>query len=1053
MRIKTILTMRFLYKTCLMTLLFCMSVTLTYADNEATKLITSEADVKVTGTIKDVDGEGLPGVTIVQKGTTNGTVSDIDGNYAVFVPSDAELVFTSIGYVSVTLKVGGRSVIDVVMAPDVQTLSEIVVVGFGEQKKSSVVGSIVQTTGKDLVQSGTVPTVSEALRGLLPGVTAVQQAGIPGASQAEILIRGQSSWNNNSPLTLVDGIERDFNSIDINEIQSISVLKDASAVAVYGVRGANGVILVTTKRGRQGDVEVNFSANYGIKSPIINTNYHAEYAKTLEHYNIALRNDGNYSALLSQREIDLWRNPERDPNLYSYTDWVQELLGTGRSQRYNVNISGGNEKVRYFTSLGYNFDGDLFQIEKQPEYDPRTFEKRYNFRTNVDVSLTKSTEISINLSGDITNWNGNPVTAAAGGNGIGNANTNSDDFNLQFVRLFEVPQIGSPFEFAPGQLGRDPSSSINTNFKAQFEREGQRMRRSNRLYSDFILKQDLGGLIEGLSAMGKLSYNSFATYNQRIDKTPLYFFAEEDGQGGSDIVQFGSGEDVSGPALLRDETFGKFDRNLYYELSASYNKKISKHELSGLFLFNRREFVESQNRTVKVPSLRESWVGRATYNYDGRYLFEVNGSYTGVNKFARGKRFGFFPSVAIGWVITQESFMKNSEAWLDLFKIRYSYGQAGDDQGSPPFIFLPRLEPNNNDNFKSFYGNDKQTNGSQIIEQRPPTVGATWETSTKQNLGIELGFLKRRLTSTIDFFSERRTDIFMTRRAISVFFGSGVPEADIGETKSHGVDIELGWQDDISDKLSYWVKGNISLTENRVVFRDDAGATPDYQKLAGKPIGSPIGNIVNGFLNSWDDVYNSTESSYRKELIPGDFQYGDYNADGIISNADRVPILFPGSAQNSAAWSFGANYGNLSVSVRFNAVFKLAKTLSSEYLWESDVATPLGFGLKNNEQQDFWTPENLGAQHPSLHTIDGHNNQSNTTHSIRRSDFVKLQSAEISYALPMEGVSFIENFQVYVNGNNLYTWSKLPDSFDPEARQLTVFPTSRIFSLGCRVRF
>lgn len=1007
------------------------------------------ADIRVTGTVLDDTGEGLPGVSIIVEGTTVGVITDIDGKYSLMAPSNGVLVFSYVGFTSESVNVNGRGVIDMTMIPSVDVLSEVVIVGFGEQKKKSVVGSIVQTTGDELIKASTVPTISEALRGVLPGVTAVQNSGIPGASQANILIRGLSSWNNNSPLTLVDGIERDFNTIDINEIQSISVLKDASATAVYGVRGANGVILVTTKRGRQGDLQVNFTANYTHKAPIIDTDYFAPRATSLEWQNVALRNDGSFNDLVAQSEIDNWTDPDRDLRRYSFIDWVDELIGTGQSQRYNLNLSGGNEKVKYFTSLGYNYDGDIFKFNEKPDFDPRTWQKRYNFRTNLDISLTKSTEVSLNLSGDIINWNGNWYTSAAGGSGIGNGGAGFDSGQL-LARFFELPQIGPPYEFAPGQFGRVADQSIVSNFRADMEERGSRSRRSNRLYSDFILKQDLSSLVNGLSIGGKLSFNSFSSYNQSIDKPVLFYQTDFNNEGETIVRQYGDGEAFDGPALLRNETFGGFNRNLYYEISSNYSRDFDKHNVSALLLFFRRQFDNG-----RVPRRRESWVGRLTYGFDDRYLFEVNGSYTGVSKFRRGKRFGLFPSAAIGWVLSEEDFLKDKVSWMDLFKIRYSWGQAGEDRGSPDFIYQ---SPYSENNFsfagaplsQNFFGIVPSSSGIPILEGRPANTNATWETSTKQNLGIELGFFDRRLTTTVEFFDEKRESIFMLRRAIPPFFGADFPFADIGRTKVHGIDIELGWQDDVSDKFSYWIKGNLSLTENRIEFRDDPQETPPYQTQAGKPIGFNTAIVGNGFLTSYDDVNNHTESTFRKELIPGDFRYIDYNADGVINILDRVPFGFPSAAQNSGAWSFGITYGNLSISARFNSVFRWSKNIGSQFLWASSNT---GVILKNNEQLDYWTPDNQDAAHPAPHVADNHNNHGATSYSVRRSDFIRLQSAELSYNIPVQKVSFIKNARVFINGNGLYTWTNFPSQIDPESNRVEVFPTNRLVSVGAQIQF
>ena len=376
----------------------------------------------------------------------------------------------------------GQKTLNVTLSENSELLEEVVVVGYGQQKKESVVGSITQAKGEDLLRAGNVTTVSEALTGIMSGVSTMQAAGQPGSTAANILIRGQSTWTDSSPLFVVDGVERDFNDLDPNEIESISVLKDASATAVYGVKAANGVILITTKQGAKGKTKINFSANFGIKSPTIDTDYITDYPTNLRHHNLALINENSFSKLHTQEEIARWEDPNRDMDYYSYTNFINYLLTNGQSQAYNLNISGGNDFVKYFTSFGYNYDGDIFDIKKQSEFDPRTYQKRYNWRSNLDFNLTKTTKFSVKLSGDVKDWNGNYITKSTnGGMGAGNG----DDLS----RLYQFAMVGAPPINSEGLIGTEPNTPSNPNYWAMMEKEGQWMRRSNRLYSDFILKQ------------------------------------------------------------------------------------------------------------------------------------------------------------------------------------------------------------------------------------------------------------------------------------------------------------------------------------------------------------------------------------------------------------------------------------------------------------------------------------------------------------------------------------------------------------------------------------
>ncbi|MFY0628358.1 MAG: TonB-dependent receptor [Reichenbachiella sp.] len=1010
-----------------------------------------QADETVSGKVLDENGDGLPGVNVLIEGTATGTITDLDGNFEVQVPENAVLIFSFIGYESKKVTVGSESVLSISMTLDFESLEEVVVVGFAEQKKASVVGSIVTTDGESVVRSGGVTTVSEALTGLLPGVTTTQNAGIPGASQTEILIRGKSSWNDNSPLYLVDGVERDFNNMDPNEIESVTVLKDASATAIFGARAGNGAVIITTKKGKTGKVSVNFSANFGLKTPTTNTDYLAPYDKTLEHYNIAARNDRAYGQIVPQQTIDAWADPNRDPRLYSYTDWVDELLQDGYSQSYNLNIQGGNEFVRYFTSFGYNSDGDIFALDEQPDFDPRTWQKRYNYRANIDVSLTKTTEVSLKLAGEITNWNGNSLTNANGGTGTTH-DANGSLSNLYLARLYQWPMTGAPPQFDTGEFGTEFGAVENPNFLVRLQQQGNIHKKSNKLWTDFGINQDLGGLVEGLSMRGKVAFNSYYQYRQNINANEIQFYAREEStdDGGTEVVlvQDGNPDAVQQPPRIGNEDIVEHRTNLYYEAGLAYDNSFGDHSFTGLALFNR---TIGRNKT-DFQSVLESWVGRVTYDYDNRYFVEFNGAYNGSEKFAPGKRFGFFPSGAVGWLVTNEDFMEGVSGWLDHLKVRYSYGIVGSEKSANRFAYLSVYEQTGNNRQQAYFG-DPRNNNTLYGEGKVPNAGATWEESVKQNLGIEFGFLNSRLTSTIELYDEQRTNIFLDRKTSSVFSGfQETPQANIGSTKSHGVEFELSWKEAISSDFSYYVTGNLSLAENRVIEKDDAPFAPEYQKEAGKPIGSQYGLLIDSYLDSRDEVYNTTESSWSSTLIPGDFQYIDYNADGIINQDDRVIIRTPNYAANAFAMTLGATWKGLSVMARFNGVFNISKELSRSFLWEHNSVADLNFQLNNNEQQDAWTPDNLDATHPALHVSDNHNPQ-RSTHTIRRSDYMKLQTAEISYRLPVQNIQYLSNFEVYVNGNNLWTWTDLPDAFDPEAKNLEVYPISRRYNIGFRMSF
>jgi len=1003
--------------------------------------LTANAQTKtITGTIKDSEGLVLPGVNVVVKGTTIGTVTDFDGKYNLVIRGidKPTLIFSFIGFETKEVVVGNQASINVTLKTDAEVIEDVVVVGFGRQKKETVVGSITQAKGEELLRTGNVTTVSEALTGILPGVSTMQAAGQPGSTQANILIRGKGSWTSSDPLYVVDGVERDFNDLDPNEIESISVLKDASATAVYGVKAANGVILVTTKRGREGKTKVNFTSSWGWKDPTMDTDYFADYATTLEHWNIAAMNDRQYSFLVPQSEIDMWRDPNRNKDFYTYTTWINELLTTGKASQYNVNVSGGNKFVSYFTSFGHSYDGDIFDFHKQPDFDPRTYEKKYTWRANLDFNFSKTTKFNVGLSGNFKRWNGNSMTANSNA-GLATANAGGD-----LGRIWQTPMIGPIPELPDGRLTTEQGATVHPNF-LRVEREGQWIRRSNTLYTDFGLVQNI---TKYLKAKAKFSYNYFQAYESSIRQTELYYYMNGDK---TDWIQEGDPNAVKPAPTVNAESIDGSSNSLYYELALDYAQTFGNHAVSALALLNRRRAQSG----AQFPSFEESWVGRATYAYKSKYLAEVNGAYNGNENWAPGLRFGFFPSMALGWVLSEESLIK-ALGVFDFLKLRYSYGEIGSDKGIQGNRFIYQSTYEEKTSQGAYYGDPLINYGNVLREGIPPVPNNTWETAVKQDVGLEFALLKDKLQGTVELFNEKRSGIIMQRQTVPPWFGNEAPLANMGETKNHGVDIELKWNSKIGKDFSYFLKANLSLSESRIVERDDPPSTAQQERQEGKPIGWSYGLLDDGLYQSWNDVYNSTPSSWSSKLIPGSLSYVDFNADGVIDQFDKVPIANPSYATKTYAFSLGFDYKGLSIHAMFNGMMGLSKYLDGLYLFEYNSAATTRWQLLNNEQMDFWSPENPGGVHPALHTTTNTHDDQTSTYMIRSSAFLRLKTLEVKYKFGKElnkKIGLFDSFEVYVNGNNLFTWSDLPAEFDPEQTKLRVYPITKRYNLGVRLSF
>ncbi|WP_430931251.1 SusC/RagA family TonB-linked outer membrane protein [Saccharicrinis sp. 156] len=1011
----------------------------------------------VKGMVVDGDGLGIPGVNVFVKGTTIGTITDFDGNYTLSIDKTegTTLVYSFIGYKTQEIVVGQQLIINVKMVSDTEILEDVVVVGYGTQKKKTVVGSVVQTTGEELLKVGNVASVSEALAGMLPGVSTMQASGQPGATESTILIRGQSSWVNNSPLFMVDGIEREFNDLDPNEIESVSVLKDASATAVYGVKGANGVILITTKRGQKGKPKITFTANEGRKVPVVNTDYMAPFADALEYYNMAAMSEGSYNKLQPQSDIDAWRDPNRDMDFYSYTNWINELIGTGVARSYNLNVSGGNDFVKYFTSLGYNYDGDMFDLEEQPYIDPRTYQKRYNWRSNLDFQFTKTTKLSVNVSGDFKDWHGNRISA--------DTPLGFDQNGNWMSSLYSQVQVGTPPVLSTGELGVGNKAQDwrSHNYLGMMERESENTLRSTRSNVDVQFTQEF---LQNFTFKAKVAYDYRESYSGSITLDPLYY--RTDYRSG-EIWQFSDDVDeVEGLPNVNNESLSSYGNSVYYEASLNYVKNLGSHDVSALALFNRRK---AQNG-INFPRYEESWVGRLTYGFKDKYLLEFNGAYNGSEQFDSGYKFGFFPSLSTGWVVSEEAFFKDNVPFINFLKVRYSYGIVGNDQlgDANRYLYFSAYDShsaNNPAQHWSYQGHpggyggtdSEQYLGTLYYEDTPANLDAKWETATKQNLGIDITVLNNKLKANLDLFDEKRVDILMQRTSLPTWYGGKTPWANIGETKNHGFDLELTWNDRIGDNMRYRLSANISMSENRIIERDDAAFEPEYQKQAGKPIGWQSGLLTDGTYNSWDDVYIGAPSDYTSGLRPGDFQFVDYNGDGTVSNLDRVPIGEPSYASNSFAFNAGFTYKQWSISAVFNGVFSISKNLIDNYLWEYETSGgDLAFRILNTEMLDYWSYDNLDASRPALRTTDNNHNSQASTYSRRSSDFIRLKNLELKYTFnknTLANVGLIKSLEIFANGNNLITWQKLPDEFDPEARSLAVYPIAKRYNVGLRASF
>lgn len=1043
---------------CLLFLSLLLSPPLLWGQNHSIK-----------GQIVDAkSNEPLIGVNITVEGTSNGTISDVDGHFTLTATPDAVLKISYIRYREILLKVADLKKDAIIsLEEDSKQLEEVVVVGYGVQKKVTSVGSITQTGGNELMKGGSVNSVSEALQGKLNGVVAINSSGMPGDNEVKMYIRGKSTWDNTDPLVLVDGIERNMNDVDMNEIESISVLKDASATAVYGVRGGNGVILITTKRGTDTAPVINFSANYTFKSPTTSMKL-ADHVTAMQAYNMAMANDASWDKLIPQSTIDAWSRAYAEGNygayndVFPYVNWWDELITGGFTQNYNINIRGGTDYMKYFASAGYQGDGDIYDLKKNDDFDPRHTYKRYNWRSNFDFNFTKSTKLSINIAGSM---------------GYRNKSIDNDS---PFNRILTESTSDHPIMYSDGNWGDDEEKNPVANMNLG----GAKLRKTFQGWYDASLEQKLDFITKGLKVAAKVSYSSSSTTN-----TDVYRGGGSADQALKSIVRYHRVYDYANPVVNTDGTItypmiedkrlptsesvplppgvtmwdglDAYTRRFYYEFSVAYNRSFNDHNVSALALVNRKiydeRYTENNTQYMRFPNYNEDWVGRVTYNWKERYLTEMNISYTGSEKFARGERFGLFPSFSLGWRLSEEPFIKKSIGKvLTNAKFRYSWGKVGSDAGAKRWNYIQQFTSDGNITL----GTDAsgQIWGPLYHEGDVANLNSTWEKSTKQNLGIEIG-LWNKLDITLDLFDEKRKDILMEPQTTSFITGAKFNALNIGSTKNHGFELELHYNDKIGSDFRYHVGFTLASSENRVVFRDDPVNGPDHLKEAGKPIGHQNRYLAVGNYETIDDVFNNAQTGSINsvapgQVVPGDFIYIDFDSNGILNGQDKVAVDELNYPLHTYGLNLGFDWKGLSFSAMFYAPTGVYKLVNSVY----SASFKSG---KINAQPDVmnaWTPETAntsGVRAPALHlTNDGAFNGTESTYRYQNFSYLRLKTMELGYNLPKKWLKTVglKSLQVYVTGNNLLTWWGGDDRIDPEGEQVQ-YPILRSFTSGVRVSF
>jgi TonB-linked SusC/RagA family outer membrane protein len=1031
-------------------------------------------NITVRGIITDASNEPLIGVTVRIEGTSTGTITNMDGQFTFTnIPSNAVLEVSYVGMQSQRIPVNGRTTINVVLREDAEVLEEVVVVGYGVQKKESIVGSIVQTSSEDIKRTGNVTNLRQALTGQLPGVVTLTSSGEPGGvgggtNATEIYIRGKNTWNGGQPLILVDGVERSMENIDVSEVESISVLKDASATAVFGVKGANGVILITTKRGQTGKPEMSFTYNSTAmmisRLPDKLDSYDTRRLKNEMIEREVVLNSDSWADYTPNEILKRYQRPQSPEyaEIYPNVDWVDALFkDVGMAQRAAFNVRGGTDFVNYFGSVAYLHEGDMFEdYDNGKGYNPSYDFNRFNFRTNLGFNLTKTTKLNVDLSGYFGLKNTNYGYTMETNSGENNRMVWAAAYGMPpdvFLPIYPDGRWGASFVIPEEQMVNPVALLYNTGIMTY---------RTTSMNADFGLKQDLSFITKGLSADASFFYDTSVLTQRRIydanavrpndgNLAAKVIYPERYEGPDQDPMEYTQYVPVVGsnkfdwvvrPWSIQGEEMqnGSITRRMMYQLRMNYARKFDLHNVGLMGFFKREEYA----RGSMFKNYREDWVFRTTYDYDTRYLFEANGAYNGSEKFGPGYRFGFFPSLAVGWYVTNEKFW-NIE-FINRLKLRYSIGIVGDDQGGARWAYANQYS----------YGGEARLN-TNVTELSPYTwykqtgIGnpdIRWETAKKQNWGLEMGFFRDLFSLNFDYFNEHRTDILISgRRDVPAYFGATPPSSNMGEVKSNGYEVELKFNHRF-DKVLVWSNFSYTHTKNKVVFRDDPELLPSYRKQLGYSIGQQRSLIRTDFYDNWDEIYASTPNETNDlQKLPGYYNLLDFDGDGVItSNGDSAPIGYPSVPLNTYNFSIGAEYKNFSVMMQFFGVNNVTLNLPQS-----------NFNLYQNvlfgHVRDYWSKDNPDASSflPRWKT----QGQNIGDYYMFDGSYLRLKTAEIGYRLDKKLLSSIglEGLRFFVNGNNLMFWSKLPDDRESynqggSAAQGT-YPTPRRINLGFDLTF
>lgn len=987
----------------------------------------------VRGTVKDSRGNLLPGVSVKIKGTNTGVVTDAGGRFEINAPVDAVFMISYIGFQTQELSVNGKVELSIILEDELKGLNEVVVVGYGTQKKASMTAAVSMLKG-DEIRQNPVANINNSLAGRISGVLAFQDSGEPGADAAVLRVRGVgTTGSRNGALTIVDGVPREFSQINPNEIETISVLKDAAAIAPYGLAGANGVILITTKRGKEGQVAMTFDTWYGVQRPTQYPRYlnAHEFASTL---NVANSNAGLAPAY-TEEQLELYRD-HSDPDHYPDHDWMKEVIDfKAPMTSQNLTFSGGSEKVRFFSSLGHLYQQGSVDVIKY---------SRYNLATNVDVNATKNTIVSLDIKGSLEVTK-NPGSQS--GTGIYTSVTKNP------------PLLNNQLQFSNGLPGNTLLPSI---YESGYKRDNQ-----NILFSQLSIEQQIPA-VKGLSLKAVAAYDKkYNTFKQWQIPYTIYsldaadeFVATKAGVAAPSLSQeFGEAVNTTlqGYVTFRN-TFGKHGINALAvaEMRQGNNNQFEASRLNYQVTLDELSLGSSSKNDLDNSGSSGSYkqlgfVYRLGYDFNSKYIAEFSGRYDGHYYFAPGKRFAFFPAFSLGWRLSEEKFIKDNYKWINNLKLRASYGKSGNLAGSA-FQYLSSYGLTSSYGF----GGTQFSQVQGIFERNESNPNITWETAKKTDVGLEGTFLQGAIGFELDLFKERRSDMLVAPNAVvPVEYGIGISQVNAGIMDNKGFDFSLNSSRTFRNGLTLNGGLNLSYAKNKLVqtFENASTRNDPNRSRTGRPLDTQFGLRAIGFFQSQEEI----DASPRQfgTLQPGDIKYEDVNGDKKIDENDQVVIGHPAFPQMIFGLTLNADWKGFDLGMLWQGAAQSSFQLTNE------ASNPFFNGAKIfREQLDYWTPDNRHARYPVIMPSPSTNSQQVSSFWQRDGSYLRLKNIELGYTIPKNIMSRlgISSIRIYSSAQNLLTFST-EKYLDPEigissaSKRARYYFQQKVFAFGLNASF